>query len=75
MKGVKVPTKLCVPVSKNGALPPATVFRQVANSDVLCYRLGGLPLNAGLNLRHLNPVLIGPGAPQENVFVSASEEL
>lgn len=69
------PTKLCVPVAKNGSVPPATVFTQVAYSDVLCYRLGGLPLNWQLNLKHLNPVLVALGAPQENVFVTASQEL
>lgn len=69
------PTQLCVPVAKNGKIPPDHVIRQVSYSDVLCYRLGGLPLNQQLTLHHLNPVLRDMGLPPEQVFVTQSEEL
>ncbi len=69
------PHQLCVPVAKNGSIPPTTVFNHVAYSDVLCYRLQGQPLNMALQLQHLNPVLQQLGLPVENVFVDQSEEL
>lgn len=69
------PLQLCVPVAKNGKTPPDSVLRQVQYSDVLCYRLQGLPLNKQLTLHHLNPVLKDMGLPPENVWVTDSEEL
>ena len=54
-------TQLCVPVAKNGQIPPPEVLNHVRFSDVLCYRLQGPPLNQQLNQQHLNPVLIGMG--------------
>lgn len=67
--------QLCVPVAKNGSIPPTGVLNHIAYSDVLCYPLQGLPLNRQLALRHLNPVLIELGLPVENVYVTDSEEL
>ena len=69
------PVQLCVPVAKNGQKPPDTVLKQVSYSDVLCYRLGGLPLNQQLTLHHLNPVLREMGLAPEQVFVTNTEEL
>jgi hypothetical protein len=69
------PTKLCVPVAKDGKIPPDSVIRQVSYSDVLCYRAGGLQLNQNLTLHHLNPVLQGMGLPPEFVPVTNSQEL
>jgi hypothetical protein len=69
------PTKLCVPVAKNGKIPPDSVIRQVSYSDVLCYKVGGLPLNQNLTLHHLNPVLQDLGLPSEFVPVTNSQEL
>ena len=69
------PHQLCVPVAKNGSVPPDNVFNHVAYSDVLCYRLGGQPLNMNLQLQHLNPVLQQLGLPVENVFVDLSQKL
>lgn len=67
--------QLCVPVAKNGKIPPPEVLTHVAYSDVLCYPLQGQPLNRELQLRHLNPVLIDLGLPVENVFVTDSTKL
>ena len=67
--------QLCVPVAKNQKIPPDDVLRIVQFSDVLCYRLQGLPLNKQLTLQHLNPVLRDMGLPQEDVPVTLSEKL
>jgi hypothetical protein len=67
--------QLCVPVAKNGRIPPSEVLTHVAYSDVLCYPLSGLPLNKQLTLRHLNPVLIDLGLPAEFVPVTESTKL
>ena len=70
------PTQLCVPVKKNNVSPPAAVLPIVQYSDVLCYRINGLPLNQTFNLTHLNPVLVGMGLPPENnVPVTTSTKL
>lgn len=70
------PSQLCVPVKKNLVSPPAAVLPIVQYSDVLCYRINGLPLNQNFTLTHLNPVLLGMGLPPEtNVPVTNSTEL
>jgi hypothetical protein len=70
------PTQLCMPVKKNLAAPPAEVLPIIQNSDVLCYRIDGQPLNQAFNLTHLNPVLVNMGLPPENnVLVGASDKL
>jgi hypothetical protein len=68
-------SQLCVPVAKNGAVPPANVLPFIQYSDVLCYSLYGKPLNMQLRLSHLNPVLIGMGLPDENVYVTNTDKL
>lgn len=69
------PVQLCVPVAKDKQFPPHNVYNQVAYSDVLCYKLAGLPLNWNLRLDHLNPVLRAMGLPPEFVWVTDSQEL
>jgi hypothetical protein len=70
------PTQLCVPVKKNNVSPPAAVLPIIRYSDVLCYRINGLPLNQNFTLTHLNPVLVGMGLPPEvNVPVTTSTKL
>ncbi|HEY4596996.1 MAG TPA: hypothetical protein VIJ02_11380 [Thermoanaerobaculia bacterium] len=67
------PFQLCVPVAKNGYYPPDDVLKIVQDSDVLCYRLRGQPLNRLLKLSHLNPVLAGQ--PAETVWVTDTQKL
>jgi len=72
------PFQLCVPVAKTNtagqsAFPPDDVLPIVQNSDVLCYRLRGQPLNRTLRLVHLNPLLTSQ--PSEIVRVTDSQKL
>ena len=67
------PFQLCVPVAKNGSYPPTDVLPIIQNSDVLCYRLRGQPLNRTLKLTHLNPVLTSQ--PPETVSVTDTQKL
>lgn len=69
------PTQLCVPVKKNLAAPPPDVLPIIQHSDVLCYRINGLPLNQTFTLTHLNPVLVNMGLPPENVVATTSNKL
>lgn len=68
-------SQLCVPMAKNGRIPPSTVLPIIQYSDVLCYQMKGLPLNYQLRLTHLNPVLVAMGLPDENVPVTATDKL
>jgi hypothetical protein len=68
-------SQLCVPVAKNGRIPPPDVLPIIQYSDVLCYQMKGLPLNWQLRLTHLNPVLIAMGLPDENVYVTETDKL
>ncbi|HEX4965489.1 MAG TPA: hypothetical protein VF173_32060 [Thermoanaerobaculia bacterium] len=67
------PFQLCVPVAKNGQFPPSDVLPIIQNSDVLCYKLRGQPLNRQLTLTHLNPVL--STQPAETVLVTDTQKL
>ena len=69
------PTQLCVPVKKNLTAPPDSVLPIVEYSDTLCFDLVGKPLDQTLWLTHLNPVLLGLKAPQENVFIGETTKL
>lgn len=52
------PEQVCLPVIKNDVLPPAEVLRLVRYIDLACYRTDPpVPLNIGLKLTQLNPVL------------------
>jgi hypothetical protein len=72
---VREPQQLCVPVAKNGKVPPAEVLHLVENLDVECYRVDARqPVGGSLQLKHLNPLfaalpvdnttLVGPTALQ-----------
>jgi hypothetical protein len=50
--------QLCVPVAKNGDIPPDDVLKYVAFTDVLCYDLDAPPLDRSIKLSQLDPVLI-----------------
>jgi hypothetical protein len=71
------PFQLCVPVAKTNtvgqsAFPPPDVLPIIQNSDVLCYRLPGQPLNRSLRLVHLNPLLANQ--PADVVRVTDSQK-
>ncbi|MEV4839769.1 hypothetical protein AB0K05_35065 [Nonomuraea sp. NPDC049486] len=69
------PEQLCVPVAKNGVLPPAEVLRVVRHIDLLCYgATPNVPMNRPLALRQLNPVLVGK-IPPADVRVGYSRQL
>jgi hypothetical protein len=68
-------SQLCVPVAKNGRIPPDSVLPYIQYSDVLCYPLNGNLLDAQLRLTHLNPVLVAMGLPQEDVLVTDTDKI
>jgi hypothetical protein len=52
------PVQLCLPVIKNGVVPPPHVRRLVQYIDLKCYvESPQVPLNRTVTLSHLNPVL------------------
>jgi hypothetical protein len=60
--------QVCVPVAKNGRIPPKEVYDFVSNVDLSCYRVSGPSLNRELVLNHLNPVLEHLPRKLVNVF-------
>ncbi|GIH05576.1 hypothetical protein Rhe02_36430 [Rhizocola hellebori] len=57
---IQYPQHLCVPVIKNGLVPPAEILNLVRYIDLKCYfETPQAPLNIGVQLTHLNPVLGG----------------
>ncbi len=74
------PQKLCVPVAKNGILPPPSppeIFALISFIDQKCYNIAGAPLNVGLLLDHLNPALRDrPDVPpRESVLTADAQQL
>lgn len=66
---VREPQQLCVPVAKNGQIPPPDVRRLVEQLDVKCYRIEtNAPAFGGIQLTHLNPLFVGI-PPQATQFV------
>ncbi|RJL33599.1 hypothetical protein D5H75_10185 [Bailinhaonella thermotolerans] len=69
------PQHLCVPVAKNGVIPPAEVLSLVRHIDLKCYAITpNTPMNRNLNLRQLNPVLTNQ-IPPATVQVTAARQL
>ncbi|MFC6086555.1 hypothetical protein [Sphaerisporangium aureirubrum] len=69
------PQQLCVPVIKNGVVPSAEVMSLVSHLDLKCYAVTpNNPLNIGLSLRQLNPVLV-PMIPTHGVQVGPARQL
>lgn len=66
--------KLCVPVAKNGMIPPAGVVDFVRFVDLSCYRITGTNVAFPLNLRHLNP-LFATSVPPKNVTIFYPQHL
>ncbi|WP_117209865.1 hypothetical protein [Allorhizocola rhizosphaerae] len=63
-----VPVQLCVPVIKNGLYPPPEIRQLAMYIDLKCYiEQPNAPLNIGLGLRHLNPVLANLPAHEARV--------
>jgi len=69
--------QLCVPVAKNGRIPPPEALHFIENVDLECFGIQSdiTSLDLPLVLDHLNPVLQEMGAPQENVVVRAPQQL
>lgn len=69
--------QLCVPVAKNGVMPPPQVLRFIQFLDLKCYGIQSdiTSLDLPLVLDHLNPVLVQMGAPEENVIVRDPQQL
>lgn len=65
--------KLCVPVAKNGMIPPAGVVDFVRFVDLSCYRITGINVGFTVNLRHLNPLF--STLPPKNVVMMSPEHL
>jgi spore maturation protein SpmB len=58
---LREPQQLCVPVAKNGKIPPPDVLKLVQEVDVKCYRVDAqqpIP-NTPIQLTHLNPLFAG----------------
>src|SRR5882757_3863711 len=53
------PEQLCVPVKKNGIVPPSDTLPFIQYVDWKCYGISGPPLGVELNLTQLNPVIAG----------------
>jgi hypothetical protein len=66
-------TQLCVPVAKNGVIPPPAVLQFIRFVDLSCYRIPGPNLNLPLVLNHLNPQL--GHLPRKEVIVGGAEQL
>jgi hypothetical protein len=67
--------KLCVPVAKNGVIPPPGVLEFVRYVDLSCYRIQGQPANRTLQLTHLNRVLQSMGVPPNVVTMTLPQHL
>ncbi|WP_250564192.1 hypothetical protein [Sphaerisporangium fuscum] len=68
---MNAPQQLCVPVAKNGVVPPPEVLALVRHIDLKCYAFTPDPaLNRKLVLRQLNPVLATriPPAPVQVTY-------
>lgn len=70
---VREPQQLCVPVAKNGKIPPPTVLKLIQFLDVECFRVtDGHPVGGqAIKLTHLNPLFTGIPA-DVNTFTGPS---
>lgn len=71
------PFQLCVPVAKNGLIPPPPALDYIQWIDLACYNMqtDPTPLGLPLVLTHLNPVLQQLGAPPEFVVVQDPQKI
>lgn len=58
---LREPQQLCVPVAKNGQIPPPDILKLVEWLDVKCYRVDAQQpiVNTPIQLTHLNPLFAG----------------
>jgi hypothetical protein len=69
------PQQLCVPVEKNGVVPPSDTLPFIQFIDWKCYGISGPSLNLPLTLTQLNPVIAGLVGPTVGVTVGAPQQL
>ncbi|RSN22598.1 hypothetical protein DMC61_34685 [Amycolatopsis sp. WAC 04169] len=67
--------QLCVPVAKNGAIPPPGIVDYVRWVDLSCYRIEGRTVDFPLTLSHLNPVVQKLGIQDLHVTMLSPEQL
>jgi hypothetical protein len=69
--------QVCVPVTKNGVVPPEPVRTAVEHMDFACYGLENPTSDANRNLMltHLNPVLVDMGLPPHNAQMQRARQL
>lgn len=67
--------QLCVPVAKNGEIPPPGIVDFVRWVDLSCYRIEGGAVNFPLTLSHLNPVVRKLGIQDAHVTMLSPEQL
>lgn len=69
--------QVCLPVAKNGAVPPNSVRRLVEHVDIACYAIDPYTPSQpfDLHLTHLNPVLRRSGLREEKIEVILPEQL
>lgn len=69
--------QLCVPVAKEGVIPPPAVLRFIEYVDLACYTITAFSpaTKMPLSLKHLNPVLQRAGAPDEQVTITRPQQL
>jgi hypothetical protein len=69
------PQQLCVPVEKNGVVPPSDTLPFIQYIDWKCYGISGPSLNLPLTLTQLNPVIVGLLGSTVGVTVGAPQQL
>jgi len=67
--------QLCVPVAKNGVIPPPGILDYVRWVDLSCYRIEGRAVNFPLTLSQLNPVVQRLGIQDAPVTMLSPEQL
>ncbi|MFC9254404.1 hypothetical protein [Amycolatopsis thailandensis] len=67
--------QLCVPVAKNGAIPPPGILDYARWVDLACYRIEGGARNVPLTLSQLNPVVQRLGIQDAPVTMLSPEQL
>jgi hypothetical protein len=69
--------QVCVPVAKNGVIPPEPMLSIIKHMDFGCYGLEQPTADANTNLllSHLNPVLVQQGLPSHVVQMDRARQL
>jgi hypothetical protein len=69
--------QVCVPVAKNGVVPPEPIRSVIEHMDFACYGLEHPTANANTNLilSHLNPVLVDMGLQNHAVQMERAKQL